>query len=127
MRLLINKLWDNVLKITRLKPMEAKDLLLKSSAPEEVAEQFAIAAKRYVEEKVIQPLESKLAEQKERLFDLKRINIESDKNRGIEAITMDQCKERFVKIINLEYEITLTELELKQKKASYEKYFDDKN
>ena len=106
-----------------LRLMEALDLLLKSSNVEELAAQYADSAKRSVEEDIIRPCEKKVKDIKDELFYLKQIHVESDRNRGIDALTIHQCKERFKDIVNKEYSLSLAKLELEEKKKIYARYF----
>jgi hypothetical protein len=57
------------------------------------------------------------------LFELTTFNLETDMNRGHQAMSKDAVETRFKRIIDLEYKLKLVELELKTKQESFDKYF----
>lgn len=103
--------------------MKAKELLLNSTSSEVLATQYASSSKDYVQDEVIRPLEIKVKNLEEKLFDLNQFHLETDKNKGIEAITIADCKKRFKNIVETEVELSLVKIELEQYKKAYGKYF----
>lgn len=117
------KLFKRFLLILKKKQMKAKELLLNSTSSEVLATQYASSSKDYVQDEVIRPLEIKVKNLEEKLFDLNQFHLETDKNKGIEAITIADCKNRFKNIVETEVELSLVKIELEQYKKAYGKYF----
>lgn len=117
------KLFKRFLLILKKKQMKAKELLLNSTSSEVLATQYASSSKDYVQDEVIRPLEIKVKNLEEKLFDLNQFHLETDKNKGIEAITIADCKKRFKNIVETEVELSLVKIELEQYKKAYGKYF----
>ena len=57
------------------------------------------------------------------LFELTNFNLETDVNRGYQAMTKESVEARFKKVIEIEYKLRLIDLELKTKQESFDKYF----
>ncbi len=57
------------------------------------------------------------------MFELTDFTLDTDLNRGLAKVTRDEVEDRFTKIINLEYELKLVDLELTVKQASFDNYF----
>lgn len=102
---------------------KAKDLLKKNTSVEERAEEFVVSLKRDLLRDIVEPLEVKIEKLNDKIFDLKDFSVTTDVNKGRAAITREGAKARFTEIIELEYEKTLLEKELKIKRNSYENYF----
>lgn len=104
---------------------KAKDLLKKNTSVEVRAEEFVVSLKRDLLRDIVEPLEVKIEKINDKIFDLKDFSVITDFNKGRAAITREGAKARFTEIIELEYEKTLLERELKIKKASYDSYFSE--
>lgn len=103
--------------------MKAFDLLKSNKTVAERAENYITAVKRNIQRDVIDALTSKKEKIEDDLFELTNFNLETDVNRGYQAMTKDSVEARFKKIIDLEYELKLVELELKAKTEAFNKYF----
>lgn len=102
---------------------KALELLKSNKSVAERAEQYATSVKRNIQRDVIDTLIAKKESIEDELFELTNFNLETDVNRGYQAMTKEAVESRFKKIIDLEYKLKLTELELKTKQESFNKYF----
>lgn len=105
--------------------MKALELLKSNKTVAERAENYAVAVKRNIQRDVLDTLTSQKEAKEDELFELTNFNLETDKNRGYEAMTKDSVEARFKRIIQLEYELKLITLELAAKQESFDKYFND--
>jgi hypothetical protein len=105
--------------------MRALDLLKSNKTVAERAENYATAVKRNIQRDVIDTLTAKKEAIEDELFELTNFNLETDANRGFQAMTKDAVESRFKKIIDLEYKLKLVVLELNTKQESFNKYFGD--
>ena len=103
--------------------MKALELLKSNKTVAERAENYATSVKRNIQRDVIDRLVAKKEEIEDELFELTNFNLETDANRGYQAMTKEAVEQRFKKIIDLEYKLKLVELELKTKQESFDKYF----
>ena len=60
------------------------------------------------------------------IFDLQRLSLVTDINRGLVELDQAGCQAKISKIIDLEYQKELMSLELTLKTLTFEKYFNDK-
>lgn len=107
--------------------MKALDLLKSNKTVAERAENYATAVKRNIQRDVIDTLTSKKEKIEDDLFELANFNLETDINRGYETMTKDSVEARFKKIIDLEYELKLVDIELATKTEVFNKYFGETN
>lgn len=105
------------------KSVKALDLLKSNKSVAERAENYAASVKRNIQRDVIDVLVAKKEAIEDQLFELTNFNLETDVNRGYQAMTKDSVEKRFTKIIDLEYELKLVSLELTAKQESFDKYF----
>lgn len=103
--------------------MKALDLLKSNKTVAERAENYATAVKRNIQRDVIDALTSKKEKVEDDLFELANFNLETDMNRGYQAMTKESVEARFKRIIDLEYELKLVDLELTAKTEAFNKYF----
>jgi hypothetical protein len=103
--------------------MKALELLKSNKSVAERAENYATSVKRNIQRDVIDQLVAKKEGIEDELFELTNFNLETDANRGYQAMTKEAVEQRFKKIIDLEYRLKLVELELKTKQESFDKYF----
>lgn len=103
--------------------MKAFDLLKSNKTVAERAENYIVAVKRNIQRDVIDALTSKKEKIEDDLFELTNFNLETDVNRGYQAMTKDAVEARFKKVIDLEYELKLVQLELNAKNEAFNKYF----
>jgi len=105
--------------------MKALELLKSNKSVSERAENYVTSVKRNIQRDVIDTLTSKKESIEDELFELTNFNLETNLNSGIQAMTKESVESRFKRIIDLEYKLKLTELELKTKQESFDKYFGD--
>jgi hypothetical protein len=105
--------------------MKALELLKTNKSVSERAENYITATKRNIQRDVIDTLVAKKESYDDELFELTNFNLETDVNRGFQQMTKEQVESRFRKIIDLEYRLTLVNMELKVKTESFDKYFSE--
>ena len=103
--------------------MKALDLLKTNKTITERAENYAGAMKRNIQRDVIDVIVAKREKLEDELFELTNFTLETNVNSGIGQMTKEQCEARFKKIIQIEYDLELLDLELEVKRASFNKYF----
>lgn len=107
------------------KSTKALDLLKSNKSVAERAEKYVASVKRNIQRDVIDALISRKEKMEDELFELTNFNLETDVNRGYQEMTKEAVEARFKKIIDLEYQLKLTDLELTAKQESFDKYFVD--
>ena len=103
----------------------ALDLLKTNKSVSERAENYIVSVKRNIQRDVIDSLTSKKEAIEDELFELTNFQLETNINRGAVQMTKEAVENRFKKIIDLEYRLKLTGLELAAKQESFTKYFGD--
>lgn len=103
--------------------MKAQDLLKTNKTVAERAENYANSMKRNIQRDVIDALIAKKEKMDDELFELTNFTLDTNINQGIKQMTKEACEDRFKRIIQLEYEQKLLEVELKAKQESFDKYF----
>lgn len=106
--------------------MKALELLKTNQTVKERAEKFAASIKRDIQNEVIDSLIKKQEKMVDQLFELQNFTLGTDLNHGIKQMTQEECKERFKKIIDLEYSLVALGLEIKVKTDSFNTYFGSK-
>lgn len=105
--------------------MKALEMLKDSVSVSKRADKFVVSIKRNIQKDVIDALTTKKEKIEDDLFELGTFQLETDANKGLRALTKEECEVRFKRIIDLEYQLRLTDLELKFKQESFDKYFKD--
>ncbi len=105
------------------KNVKALELLKSNKSVSERAENYIVSVKRNIQRDVIDALIQKKEAMEDELFELTNFQLETDANRGFQAMTKETVEARFKKVIDLEYKLKLVELELKTKQESFDKYF----
>jgi hypothetical protein len=105
------------------KNVKALELLKTNKSVSERAENYIVSVKRNIQRDVIDALIQKKESMEDELFELTNFQLETDANRGFQAMTKETVEARFKKVIDLEYKLKLVELELKTKQESFDKYF----
>lgn len=100
-------------------------MLEKNRSVKERATAYFESMKRNIQRDVIDKLVERKEKIEDELFELTNFTLDTNINAGLKQMTKDECESRFKKIIDLEYDLKLTELELTAKQASYDKYFKD--
>ncbi len=104
--------------------MEALKLLKKNRTTEERAEKYTERIKSSLTIKILTNLEEKIEKIADNIYDLENFNLSTDLNKGEIQLTKEECEDRFIKIIELNYAKKLLELELKAKKEIFTHYFE---
>lgn len=99
------------------------DLLKKSKSTNERAEAFYNGIARDLKIDIIDNLTRKKEKLEEERFELEDFTLATDANAGLKKMTQDECKTKFARIIEIEYELEMLDLEIESKTAAYEKYF----
>ena len=105
------------------KSTKALDLLKSNKSVSERAENYIVSVKRNIQRDVIDALVQKKESMEDELFELTNFTLETNVNNGVQAITKETIEARFKKVIDLEYKLKLTNLELVTKQESFDKYF----
>ena len=104
--------------------MQALAMLSRSITASERAEDFAKRIKKNIQKNTLDVLEEKIEKLGDIIFETKDFSLNTDLNKGQQALTMSECQARFEKIIELEFEKKLLERELRIKQTSFDNYFD---
>ena len=107
------------------KSVKALDLLKSNKTVSERAENYVTSVKRNIQRDVIDSITAKKEAMEDELFELTNFNLETDVNRGYQQMTKESVEARFKKIIDIEYKLKMTNLELIAKQESFDKYFGD--
>jgi len=110
---------------TKGKSVKALDLLKSNKSVSERAENYIVSVKRNIQRDVIDSITAKKEAMEDELFELTNFNLETDVNKGFQQMTKESVEARFKKIIDIEYRLKLTNLELSSKQESFDKYFGD--
>lgn len=110
---------------TKAKSSKALDLLKSNKSVSERAENYIVSVKRNIQRDVIDAITAKKEAMEDELFELTNFTLETNVNNGIQSMTKETVEARFKKVIDLEYKLKLTELELAAKTESFNKYFGD--
>ena len=105
------------------KSTKALDLLKSNKSVSERAENYIISVKRNIQRDIIDALVLKKEAMEDELFELTNFTLETNVNNGVQAMTKETIEARFKKVIDLEYKLKLTNLELVTKQESFDKYF----
>lgn len=105
------------------KSTKALDLLKSNKSVSERAENYIVSVKRNLQRDVIDALVQRKEAMEDELFELTNFTLETNINNGIQAMTKETIEARFKKVIDLEYKLKLTNLELATKQESFDKYF----
>lgn len=104
---------------------KALELVKTNRSVKDRAENYVVAVKRNIQRDVIDALTAKKEKIEDELFELANFSLETNVNSGLKQMTKEDVEKRFKRIIEAEYELTLTEMELKVKQQSFNKYFVD--
>jgi hypothetical protein len=105
------------------KSTKALDLLKSNKSVSERAENYIISVKRNLQRDIIDALVQKKESMEDELFELTNFTLETNVNNGVQSMTKETIEARFKKVIDLEYKLKLTNLELVTKQESFDKYF----
>jgi hypothetical protein len=102
---------------------KALELLKTNKTVAERAENYATSMKRNIQRDVIDTLVAKKEKYEDEIFELSNFTLDTNINRGVSQMTKEDCEARFKKLIQIEFELTLLNIELKAKTESFNKYF----
>jgi hypothetical protein len=105
------------------KSTKALDLLKSNKSVSERAENYIVSVKRNIQRDVIDALVQKKESMEDELFELTNFTLETNVNNGVQAMTKEIIEARFKRVIDLEYKLKLTTLELTTKQETFDKYF----
>jgi hypothetical protein len=101
----------------------ALQLMEKNRSVKDRASAYFESVRRDIQRDVIDTLVAKKEKLEDELFELTNFVLDTNINAGLRTMTKEECKSRFEKIINTEFELEILSLELSSKKASFDKYF----
>jgi hypothetical protein len=105
------------------KETKALELLKTNKSVKERAENYIVSVKRNIQRDVIDALVQKKEAMEDELFELTNFTLETNVNNGVQSMTKETVEARFKKVIDLEYKLKLTNLELLTKQETFDKYF----
>lgn len=100
-----------------------KNLLAKNTSNKELVNQYADSLECDVQFETLEPLYAKERKFKSEKFELEQFRLETDMNRGITAMTYEQCKTNVRRLIQIEFELSLIRKEIEYKQIAYNKLF----
>ena len=103
---------------------KALDLMKSKQTLEDKANEFIVSVERDVQKQFIEELEHKIEDIEDKISDAKQFSLTTNINKGQTATTRSECKEKFLEILSLTYELRLAKAELKVKKQIFDEYFD---
>lgn len=105
--------------------MKALKLLKSNKTVAERADTFVVSIKRDIQREVIDKLTADKEKLDDEIFELGNFTLDTDHNKGLKTMSKDDCKTRFMRLIQAKYELKLVTLELKEKQAIFDEYFSD--
>lgn len=102
----------------------AMKMLEKSKSIKERADSYFTSVKRNIQRDVLDSLTQKKEALDDKLFELQNFTLETNLNSGLRMMTKEDAENNFKAIIETEYQLTMIEMELKVKQASFDKYFE---
>ncbi len=102
---------------------KALNLLKTNKTVSERASNYVVSIQRNIQRDVIDQLIARKEKIEQDLFDLADFTLDTNLNAGQKRMTKEDCEERFKRIIDLEYQLTIVGYELEIKQKSFNKYF----
>lgn len=102
---------------------KALDLMKSRQTTSERADELIGSIEREVKRNYLEQLAANIEGLEDRLSEAKQFNLTTNHNRGQVANTREECKNKMLDILNLEYEIRLAKKEYKLKKLIFADYF----
>lgn len=102
---------------------KALSLLKSNKTVAERASQYFKSIKRNIQRDILDELTIRIEKLNEKIFDLGNFSLDINLNQGLTQMTAEDCENRFRELISCKFEITLLEVELKAKQASFDEYF----
>lgn len=104
---------------------KALELLKQSKSVAQRAAQYVTSVKRDIQRDVLDTLTKKKEALDDELFDLSNFSLETDVNAGRNQMTKEDVLFRFKRMIQIEYELKLINLELEVKQKAFDSYFNE--
>lgn len=101
----------------------ALEMLGKNKTVAQRAESYVGSIKRNIQRDVIDSLIARKEKLEEEKFELSDFTLDTNINSGHRRMTAEDCEKRFKRLIDVDYELALLDIEIKVKQASYDKYF----
>lgn len=101
----------------------ALEMLGKNKTVAQRAESYVGSIKRNIQRDVIDNLIARKEKLEEEKFELSDFTLDTNINSGHRRMTAEDCEKRFKRLIDVDYELALLDIEIKVKQASYDKYF----
>lgn len=98
---------------------KAEMLLNTNKSVKERSVKYTNRIKTTLHTKIITKLEEEIEAIDDKIFELEDFSLDTDKNAGQYKLTKEECQKRFEEMIDLEWEKTLKEAELKAKKETF--------
>jgi hypothetical protein len=98
---------------------KALRMLENTKSVSERASTYFTSIKRDLYDEVIKDKERAIEIKEDKIFDLSDFNLSTDYNKGMQRMTKEECKNRFIQILNLKAEIALQKLELQTYKEEF--------
>lgn len=105
--------------------MKAITMMKANNTVEARANDFGKSIKRNIKRSVIEALETRIEKLQDKLYSLTDFSLKTDVNKGLVALTREECEKAFNEIIEVEYEIEILKLELDAKRAIFNTYFEE--
>lgn len=101
----------------------ALEMLGKNKTVAQRAESYVGSIKRNIQRDVLDSLTVRKEKLEEEKFELSDFTLDTNLNAGHRKMTSEDCEKRFKRLIDIDYELALLEIELRVKQAAYDKYF----
>ena len=105
-------------KQTKITDTKAYEMLSKAKTVQERAVKYVERIKKSLEMKILTKLEEDIEKVNDKIFELSNFSLDEDSK-----ITKESCENRFIEILNLEYEKELLQAEYEVKKRKFEELF----
>lgn len=102
---------------------KALDLLKANKSLEQRATELLPSIQREVEQKYILDLKRSMEGIEDRLADAKQINLKTNLNEGQTAHSREECKDKLLLVLELEYQLEIIKKELEIKEKIFGTYF----
>lgn len=103
--------------------MKALEMLKTEKSITEVAENYVASIKRELQREVIDALQKKKEAFDDEKFKLQNFSLQTNLNAGTTIMSREECQARFKRLIEVDFEIEMLELEIESKKKAFETYF----
>ena len=102
---------------------KAHTLLASTKSVADRAATYAERIKKSLSIYIIDNLQERIEKIDDKIFDLENFALETNLNKGMVQLTKEDCEKRFANIIDLKFEQSLLQAELKAKKAAFDELF----